>query len=61
VFDVRRARRKLVEARHVLLVEHVLTTGASLNAYVRALKRAGARQIEVLVLARVVRATDVTI
>lgn len=60
-FDVRRARRKLVEGRHVLLVDDVLTTGATLNACVRALKRAGARQIDVPVLARVVRATDVTI
>lgn len=60
-FDVRASRRKLVEGRRVLLVDDVLTTGATLNACVRALKRAGARQIDVLVLARVVRATDVTI
>lgn len=60
-FDVRPSRRKLVEGKRVLLVDDVLTTGATLNACVRALKRAGARQIDVLVLARVVRATDVTI
>lgn len=60
-FEVRAGRRKLVEGRRILLVDDVLTTGATLNACVRALKRAGARQIDVLVLARVVRATDVTI
>lgn len=58
-FGVRRP--KLVAGKRVLLVDDVLTTGATLNACVRALRRAGARQIDVLVLARVVRATDVTI
>lgn len=60
-FDVRTSRRKLVEGRRILLVDDVLTTGATLNACARALKQAGARQIDVLVLARVVRAMDVTI
>jgi predicted amidophosphoribosyltransferase len=45
----------------VLLVDDVLTTGATLSACTRALKRAGARHVDVLVLARVVRETDVTI
>jgi predicted amidophosphoribosyltransferase len=45
----------------VLLVGDVLTTGATLSACMRALKQAGARHVDVLVLARVVRETDVTI
>ncbi|HRK67193.1 MAG TPA: phosphoribosyltransferase family protein, partial [Hyphomonas sp.] len=45
----------------VLLMDDVLTTGATLLAYARALKRAGARQVDVLVLARVVREIDITI
>ena len=60
-FEVRASRRRLVEGKRVLLVDDVLTTGATLSACTRALKRAGARQIDVLVLARVVRAVDVTI
>ncbi len=36
-------------------------TGATLSACPRALKQAGARHVDVLVLARVVRETDVTI
>ena len=39
----------------------VLATGATLPACTRALKQSGARQVDVLVLARVVRETDVTI
>jgi predicted amidophosphoribosyltransferase len=43
------------------LIDDVLTTGATLGACTRALKKAGARHVDVLVLARVVRETDVTI
>ena len=50
-----------VDGRHVLLVDDVLTTGATLNGCARALKRAGAASVDVLVLARVVRPRDVTI
>lgn len=60
-FAIRNGRQSLIKDRHVILVDDVLTTGATLNACVRALKKAGARQIDVLVLARVVRETDVTI
>lgn len=51
----------LVQGKRILLVDDVLTTGATLSACTRALKQAGARDIDVLVLARVVRETDVTI
>ncbi len=39
---------------HVLLVDDVITTGATANACAQALKRAGARQVDVLALARVI-------
>jgi ComF family protein len=40
---------------HVVLVDDVLTTGATLSAAARALKRAGALRVDALVLARVVK------
>lgn len=60
-FRVRKGREGRIAGAYVLLVIDVLTTGATISACTRALKRAGARQVDVLVLARVVRETDVTI
>lgn len=44
-----------LEGKTVLLVDDVLTTGATANACARALKRAGATEVGLLVFARVVR------
>jgi len=54
-FAVPKRERPKVEAKRVLLVDDVLTTGATVNACARALKRAGATSVFVLALARVVR------
>src|SRR3954463_4231203 len=50
-----------VTGRAILLVDDVLTTGATADAASRALKRAGAAKVCVLALARVVRATEMPI
>ncbi|MBT3628092.1 MAG: ComF family protein, partial [Rhodospirillaceae bacterium] len=38
--------------KSVLLIDDVITTGATVEACVRALKRGGARSVDVLTLAR---------
>jgi len=43
-----------IEGRHVVLVDDVLTSGATVDACARALLRGRARQVDVLVFARVV-------
>lgn len=55
-FDVHPRWRSDLAGRSVLLVDDVLTTGATVDACVRALEKGGARHVDVLTLARVVRA-----
>jgi len=55
-FAVPDEARPFVEGRAIVLIDDVLTSGATLNAAARALLRAGAARVDVLVFARVVSA-----
>ncbi|MBO0904299.1 ComF family protein [Jiella sonneratiae] len=52
-FRIADQRRFEIEGRRVLLVDDVFTTGATAASATRALKRGGARDVDVLVFARV--------
>ena len=55
-FRVRPEMAGRVKGRHVVLVDDVMTTGATAAACARGLRRAGAAQVDVLTSARVARA-----
>ncbi|MEI9930498.1 MAG: ComF family protein [Rhizomicrobium sp.] len=54
-FQVPEAYRPAIRNRAILLIDDVLTTGATVDACAHVLKRAGAAKVHVLALARVVR------
>jgi ComF family protein len=60
-FAVRHRYRDWVVGRRLLLLDDVMTTGATIEACARALKQAGAASVDALTIARVVHADACTI
>ncbi|NNE57389.1 MAG: ComF family protein [Hellea sp.] len=58
-FSIADQARPLVKKKTVILIDDVLTTGATLDSCARPLRRAGAEQIFVVTLARVVRDIEI--
>jgi ComF family protein len=56
-FKVDPALRPRIKGRKIVVVDDVITTGATAEACARALRRAGAARVEVLALARAVEPT----
>ncbi len=59
-FMVPERYRNNIKGAHILLVDDVRTTGATLDACARPFLAAGAAQVNALTLARIVKLTDVT-
>lgn len=57
-FTVRESAKPFVRGRRFVLVDDVHTTGATLQACARVLKRAGAEDVTAITLARVVKPVD---
>lgn len=55
VFQVRQSYLNDVKGKHILLIDDVLTTGSTVEACTRNLLQAGAKAVDVLTLARVMR------
>jgi predicted amidophosphoribosyltransferase len=53
-FKVASDRQSMIQGRRVVLIDDVLTSGATVDACARALLRAKAASVDVLVFARVV-------
>jgi ComF family protein len=57
-FKVRDRAKARLKGQRLVVIDDVFTTGATLNACVRVLKRAGAENVNAITLARVVKPVD---
>ncbi len=60
-FEVEAAWRGRLKGKSVLLVDDVMTSGATMESCARVLRRAGAGEVNVVTLARVVHAEEVVV
>lgn len=61
VFQVPERRRPMIAGRNVVLVDDVITTGATVESAARSLKQAGAVRVDVLTIGLVTSPTAVTL
>ena len=59
-FAIRKGHEDSLRGAHIVLIDDVFTTGATLEACARTLKKAGAKKVDALTLARVVKPQAVT-
>ncbi|WP_438382140.1 ComF family protein [Asaia sp. BMEF1] len=57
-FKVAASKRDLLAGRHIVLIDDILTTGATASICARHLREAGAKRVDVLVAARTVKAAE---
>ena len=60
-FSVPQSKRTKIEGRNIILIDDVITTGATIGVCAEVLRRAGARNVDVLALALVTNAALVPI
>ncbi|WP_332350775.1 ComF family protein [Asaia spathodeae] len=57
-FSVAASKRDLLVGRHIVLIDDILTTGATASICARHLRQAGAKRVDLLVAARTVKLAD---